>query len=477
VPVEQLGEHQIEVTHFGQNEVGEQVQATESAAFSIRAMGITVIDIVPGGLGLIWVGGDGGGGTISGKVFDWVTGAGISGATVVFGNYFGTTDLSGAYSITVPDSVSTVDGTLAAFKGLEYTFLATAGISIDPTTDPVYNIGLAPTDASAYPGRNLAGRIYDNTGAELSVGSRLEFYFINENGGQQRVTQNYGPAGYSLNTKTFGSDCFVNVVARDEPNPFSVPLLQFYLKDQDLSVDLDPYDHPYDLNQPPDENFTTVTANGTGGTMFYGFLVVPNRGWAGIAGEDFNESSNVTLKLYNPDDFQMGWLTQTVDPDTPEPGVGTFKISVAMLPFSDTINLPAAYTQAAPLGAVDGTSVDWDSSTGTLSFDEVNGANGYWVFLRDDDGYSSTLFSNSSSIAFPSKLVMDILDAGAGWDLTVWPIYSPQATPAKLVDFSLSMDPTVDLADPTGSGVSVPRMECQAAALMIGDVTKVDAIP
>jgi hypothetical protein len=43
------------VTHFGQNEVGEQVQATESAAFQIRAMGITVIDIVPGCIGMIHV--------------------------------------------------------------------------------------------------------------------------------------------------------------------------------------------------------------------------------------------------------------------------------------------------------------------------------------------------------------------------------------------------------------------------------------
>ena len=54
VPVKQLGEHQLEVKHFGQRD-GQQVQATESAAFQIRAMKITVIDIVPGGIGMIWV--------------------------------------------------------------------------------------------------------------------------------------------------------------------------------------------------------------------------------------------------------------------------------------------------------------------------------------------------------------------------------------------------------------------------------------
>jgi hypothetical protein len=58
VPVKEQGVHEIEVTHFGERE-GQQVQATEKAAFNIRAMGITVIDVVPGGIGLIWVEGGG----------------------------------------------------------------------------------------------------------------------------------------------------------------------------------------------------------------------------------------------------------------------------------------------------------------------------------------------------------------------------------------------------------------------------------
>jgi hypothetical protein len=57
VPVKQLGEHQIEVIHFGEYE-GEPVQATESAKFNIQAMKITVIDIVPGCIGLIRVNGE-----------------------------------------------------------------------------------------------------------------------------------------------------------------------------------------------------------------------------------------------------------------------------------------------------------------------------------------------------------------------------------------------------------------------------------
>ena len=188
-------------------------------------------------------------------------------------------------------------------------------------------------------------------------------------------------------------------------------------------------------------------------------------GWASLAGSS-SGSANATLKLYNPDGFQMGWFTMT---DTPAPGERTVKFSAAILPFSDSINLPAAYTHDAPSGTVDGTSVNWDPVTGTLSFDAVDGANGYMVILQDNGGHSSTMFSISSSIAFPGKLVTDILDAGAGWDLTVWPLYSPQATPGNLVGFSLSWDLT-------GSPASAVRMECQFAAIGT-DLTKADAIP
>ncbi len=54
VAVPQPGEYRLEVTHFAERE-GEPVQATESAAFDIQAMKITVIDLVPGGIGLIWI--------------------------------------------------------------------------------------------------------------------------------------------------------------------------------------------------------------------------------------------------------------------------------------------------------------------------------------------------------------------------------------------------------------------------------------
>jgi hypothetical protein len=203
--------------------------------------------------------------------------------------------------------------------------------------------------------------------------------------------------------------------------------------------------------------------------MFHGCLVAPNGGWVGVTGGEFSGSANGTLKLYNPDGFKMGWFTMTDETDTPAPGERTLKFSAAILPFSDSINLPAAYTHAAPSSTVDGTSVIWDPGTGTLSFDAVDGANGYMVILQDNGGHACTMFSISSSVVFPGEMVADVLDAGAGWDLTVWPMYSPQATPATLVDLSISWDPT-------GSPASAVRMECQFAAIGT-NLTKADAIP
>src|SRR4030042_1562876 len=76
VPVPQPGQYRIVVTHLGGSEEA-PVEATEEAVFEIRAMKITVINVVPGGIGMIWVEVGDGGGTMSGRGYDWVTGGGI----------------------------------------------------------------------------------------------------------------------------------------------------------------------------------------------------------------------------------------------------------------------------------------------------------------------------------------------------------------------------------------------------------------
>jgi hypothetical protein len=54
IPVREAGEHEIEVTHLGIR--GEEaIQAVEASVFEVQAKKITVIDIVPGCIGVIRV--------------------------------------------------------------------------------------------------------------------------------------------------------------------------------------------------------------------------------------------------------------------------------------------------------------------------------------------------------------------------------------------------------------------------------------
>jgi len=54
IPVKRAGEHGIELTHFGERN-GDMVEASESAVFDVRARKITVIEVVPGRIGVIRV--------------------------------------------------------------------------------------------------------------------------------------------------------------------------------------------------------------------------------------------------------------------------------------------------------------------------------------------------------------------------------------------------------------------------------------
>ncbi len=467
VQVKQVGEHHIEVTHFGERN-GEAVQATESAAFSIQAMKITVIDVVPGCIGMIRFEGEepsGGGGTISGRVYDWVTGAGISGATVVFGNYSAATDISGVYSITVDAPVSALQGVFAAFKGLDYQFRVCGSISIDPTTDPVFDIGLMPADSTGYAQRSLGGTIRDNTGAGIGE-AHLWLEIKNENGGRgSSETGSNSVGGYATTTQTFGADCFVIVnVEHSSENP----LFLYYLTGQDLSADLS----SFNLQQPPSADFTTVSLLGSQYSMFEGYLVVPNYGWVSYASGDLFSSSQVTLNLYNPNDYPMCWYTQTASFDTPGPGDLTVWINGVTLPFSNVISLPVPYSQPAPSATVDGTTASWNGSTRTLAWEAVDGANGYLAFLADysteDPRFYGYILMNSSFITLPSEFVSAVMDRGQGWDLGVWPAWSPQADAEEVLRFALSFE---------SGGQGPPLGDFQVAIVQTGDVTKADIIP
>jgi hypothetical protein len=63
-----------------------------------------------------------GGGKISGKVIDGVTGDPLEGFHVQFGSYDATTDIDGTYEISIPESVTTVTGDYACYRDHSYDF-------------------------------------------------------------------------------------------------------------------------------------------------------------------------------------------------------------------------------------------------------------------------------------------------------------------------------------------------------------------
>lgn len=364
-----------------------------------------------------------GGGTISGRVFDYITGEGISGAAVVFGGY-------------------------------------------SDTTDPVYNIGMCPVDTAGHTERNLSGRIYDSTGNEIADGSWVVFVIFNENGGYSGVGDipyDKSGGGYSVSSLTFGSDCLVVVTVDDE---FGDDLFWFYLTDQDLSTDR----ANYDLTQPS-SGYTTVNLNGTLGTMFQGYLVVPFPPQGMILGcldGDLFSSSSASAEIYNPNGFlPMMWWTVTGDMDSPGPGDMTMRIHAQQMDFASTITLPSPVTFAGPTETVDGATAGWDGST--LSFDPAAGSDGYIVTLEDDSGYFGMIWlSSSSSVTLPGELVTAVLGPGTGWDLAVMPAAGPDFDPDNILGFALHWDI---------SEGGIPYTEFQAVVVFADDVTKVDIIP
>ena len=397
--------------------------------------------------------------TISGMVTDSVTGRPIEGATIVFGTYSGTTDSTGAYGITVDSSVTSITGVFAAYKGLAYGFRICGSTTVDPTVDPVYSFSLAPFDISGCPLRNLSGRIFDSTGVEIPDFSEVSLYIYNETGGSSYCTGMYDQAagGYSVSTPTYGRHCFVVVNIREPAGD----TFRFYCVDQDLFEDGTGYNLAI-----PAAGFTTVSVEGSLGTMFWGNLVVPGGARAVMyASGMLFASSSATVEIYNPENFPMCWWTIGMGIGAPGPGDMTMKIHATQMDFSPAIILPSAVTAVGPTGTVVSSTVAWDGDT--LSFGPVAGANSYYTVLRDDEGHAGFILTADAEITLPGHFVSTVLASSLGWDVTVGPAWMVSPSPDELLPLALSID--------MASGGNAIE-EFEAVSVSPGEVTKVDAL-
>jgi hypothetical protein len=157
IPVEQQGKHEIRVTHIGEKN-GTTVETTESATFDIKPMVITVIDIVPGSIGMINVKPEGTSAPINLTGF-WNFSITTGGETMTGGLYFLQTgsSLNGTHGVT-----GTVDGSNVTW-----------GVSEGPSGNPMAATGTmqGSNKASGTISAGSQSGTWEMTRAVLSFGS------------------------------------------------------------------------------------------------------------------------------------------------------------------------------------------------------------------------------------------------------------------------------------------------------------------
>ncbi len=400
--------------------------------------------------------------SISGKINNMSNGEPIAGATVLAGSYMAATDASGSFFISVDKSEPTVNGVFAAFKGLEYRFLALEQVSIDASSNPVLNLSLIPTQAG-YPFITISGRVYYADGTtELADGSSIALCILNAKGGiELAYSAGYG-GGYSVASRAFGTDCFVAVLVWPSGGTF----FSFYLKHQDLSTNRS----GYDLTKPS-TGYTPVTINGPLGASLLGNLEAPGyRILPGFVRVTFAGVTTLDLQIYNPDNFDFSWSVNTQELGTPGAGDTTVRaMAAAVAPLSSPTGL--TLPSEGPAGIVDAaTTAAWDSGTSTLSFTTApaTGANGFALDLTDGSAASGAgiLWMSSGSFSLPEALVMEVLEAGEAWDLKVIPAWTPAGT--DLLSLFLKIGPS---NFPEGVGFQLVQVMPGASG------TKADLIP
>jgi hypothetical protein len=173
--VHELGQYKIAVKHFGEKD-GRSVEATECAAFNIKRAVITVIDVVPGCIGVINVSG---GGEIldpNAWLYDyWVIGSGTmaphsmvleikaNGTFVMWNNYFGTGEIEVEGTWSYADGIFTGTSPYGTFSG-----------AIIKTSDDQWTMPDPPGFTSYRRGTEPGGWVFDQTPIPLPAGVLVE---------------------------------------------------------------------------------------------------------------------------------------------------------------------------------------------------------------------------------------------------------------------------------------------------------------
>lgn len=346
--------------------------------------------------------------TVSSRVIDIYTGAPVPDAKVGFGMHTGKTDGNGNYSFTVDDG-ETITGNFYACRGSDYQFMVIGGLNITPSSDVTYNLALTPSLA---PGYTLSGQVFEDNGStQIADNSSITFTIYNENGGSSSydATYNSSNGGYSITTATFGTNCLISLQINNDNN--STPTHYSYYD----TVDIPSANTTHDFTKPS-TGFSTVTVNGNG-ESFSAIMQYSNT----ITIDQIDETlsgTSMDIDIYNPDNKEFIWSTETDAIDTPASGDVTANIAVSTPSVPGTsVDLPVFSGVTAP--TVTASNISY--SNGVLSFD--GDAEFFYVSLEPDEGgLSGSVYTPSKSTTLPAD-IQAILESNNGysnWDVSVY---------------------------------------------------------
>lgn len=313
---------------------------------------------------------------LTGIVRDSVTGQGVSGTTITFGNYQATTNSVGQFSIEVGPSCGEISGEWVVYHD-EYKFSFTSCLSnifLDASHGAQINPWISPRSTAGYEKRLLSGRIKDIDENEISDGSYVSINIYSSDWGSSNLFCFYdsGSGGYLVETPTFGDDCLV-VFSWFGGHEGSAMVNSVNLSTSTL------------LNiteQNPDVVNTMLIKN----DMVIYILETP---YGYVNGSMFQHpgpgSIDVALKINNPYDYPGYWLRQTLYEDNPVMGHGKIYHATSdeiALITNPTVTLPDTSDTLGPDGIGNAASISL--ANGILSVDPIPNTDAYLFYFDEE---------------------------------------------------------------------------------------------
>jgi len=353
---------------------------------------------------------------ITGRMYDSLNGAPVSGATFRYGDASVVSGSDGAFSIDMGTTADVLDSPMG-YSAAGYSFMYINPVRVDLAAANDVVVRLKPLTDVLYTVKSLQCKIYDDSAVEITDDVTVTLAVLPRNGtytAMQVNTYDDARACYYFETRTHSSDCMVLAwIAMPDPAD------SFFV--HKTGVDLNgPEPIQIRFDEPAagysDVALTVDTIACKAGGFYltpYGLFPILTKftdgGVIQTAGQvSFTDGTPKTISVYNPDNWQCLWAQELLDAAYvgAEGGIRKFMSTTAIAAPSPAITIPALNTGIGP--GADPVLASWayDSAAGTISIDVVPDAQVYQFVVLDNLGPASvnfgTIVSFSNSTTLPA---------------------------------------------------------------------------